>query len=85
MQRIGIILNISLERSNRHPSPTKAPGSHWQAYDELDSTGAAALAEAELAQFHTLYEKYEMNLFRENYAPKTQPSHSVAMTTPGCD
>jgi len=36
----------------------------------LDSTpGAAALAEAELAQFHTLYEEYEMNLLRENDAP----------------
>jgi len=36
----------------------------------LDSTpGAAALAEAELAQFHTLYEEYEMNLLRENNAP----------------
>jgi len=35
----------------------------------LDSTpGAAALAEAELAQFHTLYEEYEMNLLRENDA-----------------
>jgi len=27
MQRIGIIINISLERSNRHTSPTKASGS----------------------------------------------------------
>jgi len=36
----------------------------------LDSTpGAAALAEAELAQFHTLYEEYEINLLRENDAP----------------
>jgi len=36
----------------------------------LDSTpGAAALAEAELSQFHTLYEEYEMNLLRENDAP----------------
>jgi len=64
MQGIGIIINISLERPNRHPSPTKAPGS------PLDSTpGAAALAEAELAQIHTLYEEYEMNLLRENDAP----------------
>jgi len=44
---------------------------HWallkQAPDELDSTpGTAALAEAELAQFHTLYEEYEMNLLRKN-------------------
>jgi len=31
-----------------------------QAHDELDSTpGAAASAEAELAQFHTLNEEYE--------------------------
>jgi len=37
-----------------------------QAHDELYCTpGAAALAEAELAQFHTLYEEYEMNLLRE--------------------
>jgi len=36
----------------------------------LDSTpGAAALAEAELAQFHALYEEHEMNLLRENDAP----------------
>jgi len=36
----------------------------------LDSTpGAAARAEAELAQFHTLYEEYEMNLLREKDAP----------------
>jgi len=36
----------------------------------LDSTpGVAALAEAELAQFHKLYEEYEMNLLRENDAP----------------
>jgi len=27
MQRIAVIINISLERPNRHPSPTKAPGS----------------------------------------------------------
>jgi len=41
-----------------------------QAHDELDSTlGAASLAEAELAQFYTLYEEYEMNLLRENDAP----------------
>jgi len=59
MQRIGIIINISLERPNRHPerpnrhpSSTKAPGSplgvtEAQAHDELDSPpGAAALAEA---------------------------------------
>jgi len=31
--------------------------------------GPTALAEAELAQFHTLYEEYEMNLLRENDAP----------------
>jgi len=47
---------------------------HWallrQTHDEFDSTpGAAALAEAELAQFRTLYEEYEMNLLRENDAP----------------
>jgi len=47
---------------------------HWallrQAYNELGSTpGATAPAEAELAQFHTLYEKYEMNLLRKNDAP----------------
>jgi len=46
---------------------------HWallrQAHDELDSSaGSEALAEAELAQFHTLYEVYEMNLLRENVA-----------------
>jgi len=36
----------------------------------LDSTpGAADLAEAELAQFHTLYEEDEMNLLQENDAP----------------
>jgi len=36
----------------------------------LDGTpGAAALAEAELAQFHTVYEEYEMNLLRKNDAP----------------
>jgi len=36
----------------------------------LDSTpGAAALTEAELAQFHTLNEEYEINMLRENDAP----------------
>jgi len=71
MQRIGIIINIRLERPNRHISPTKATGSQSrQAHDELDSTpGAAAVAKAELAQFHTLYEEYEMNLLRQNDAP----------------
>jgi len=47
---------------------------HWallrKAHDELDSTpGAAALAEAELSQFNTLYEENEMKLPRENDAP----------------
>jgi len=41
-----------------------------QAHDELDSTpGAAALAEAELAQFHALYKEHEMNMLRENDVP----------------
>jgi len=59
----------------RSPQPYKRHlDLHWallrQAHDELDSTpGAAALAKAELAQFHTLYEEYEMNLLRQNDAP----------------
>jgi len=35
----------------------------------VNTPGAAALTEAELAQFHTLYEEYEMNLLRENDSP----------------
>jgi len=43
-----------------------------QAHDELYSTPeAAALGEAELAQFHTLCEEYEVNLLRENEASMT--------------
>jgi len=63
MHRIGVFINISLEHPNRQPSPTQAPGS------PLGVTGAAALAEAELDQFHTLYEEYEMNLLLENDSP----------------
>jgi len=40
---------------------------------------AAALAEAELTQFHTLYEEYGMNLLRENDAPM---SHALMALPP---
>jgi len=71
-------LESSLTLASNAPTVTPALQRHldlhWallrQAHDELGSTpGAAALAEAELAQFHTLYEEYEMNLLRENDSP----------------
>jgi len=71
-------LELSLTLASNAPTVTPALQRHldlhwallWQAHDELDSTpGVAALAEAELAQFHKLYEEYEMNLLRENDAP----------------
>jgi len=64
-------LDSSLTLASNAPTVTPALQRHldlhWallrQAHDELDTTpGAAALAEAELAQLHTLYEEYEMNL-----------------------
>jgi len=78
LQRRCNELESSLTLASNAPTVTpdlqKHLDLHWallrQAHDELDSTsGAAALAEAELAQFHTLYEEYEMNLLRENDSP----------------
>jgi len=71
-------LESSLTLASKAPTVTPALQSHldlhWallrQAHDELDSTpGTAALAKAELAQIHTLYEEHEMNLLPENDAP----------------
>jgi len=78
LQRRCNELESSLTLTSNAPTVTPALQRHldlhWallrQAHDELDSTpGAAALAEAELDQFHTLYEEYKMNLLRENDSP----------------
>jgi len=49
----------------------------------LDSTPeAAALAKEELAQLHTLYEEYEMNLLRENDSPMSLNLALTPITIP---
>jgi len=71
MQKRCKELESSLTLAWNAPTVTPALQRHLDLYwallrqvnDELYSTrGAAALAEAELAQLHTLYEEYEMNL-----------------------
>jgi len=78
LQRRCNELESSLTLGSNPPTVTPALQRHldlhWalqrQVHDESDRTpGAVALAETELAKLHTLYEEYEINLLRENYAP----------------
>jgi len=60
LQRRCFELESSLTLASNAPTDTTALQRHLDLHWALP--GAAALAEAELAQFHTLYEEYEMNL-----------------------
>jgi len=74
-RRYPLELESSLTLASNAPIVTPALQRHldlhWallrQVHDEFDSTpGDAALAKKGLAQFHTLYEEYEINLLRDS-------------------